>query len=371
MPQGITYVGLDAHKESIFGYVLLPSGAPGSAWTIPYTAKDVQKMVKRLVKEAPGEVRFCYEAGVCGFSLQRQIEKLGAKCAVIAPSLIPRKPGDRIKTDRRDARKLAEYLSQGMLTEVSPPTEAEEAARDLCRALWTAKGDRLRHKHRLDKMLVKLGYKVLGMKMDSRKYAEWLKALAFDDANRRAIFEAHVLAIQQADEQVKALAEKVEELAKSEAYREAVGHLRCFRGLDTVSAITLVTELHRFGRFESPRKLMAYLGLTPSEYSSGGSQKRGGITKTGNGHARRVLVEASWLCRHKPQATSALRKRRAGQPAWAIAIAQKAATRLHRRFHRLANRGMPRTKVAIAVAREFAGFVWAAMRPPETQATKA
>lgn len=371
MEKNTTHVGLDAHQDTIMVGFLEPGSEVAGTWQIKHTEKDVQKMVTKIVKEAPGPVEFCYEAGPCGYALQRNIQKLKARCIVVAPSLIPVKAGDRVKTDRRDAKKLALYLRKGLLTEVHPPTEKEEAVRDLCRCLEDAKEDRKRHLQRMDKMLLRLGYKVLGQRTTSAKYRARLKTLTFDDANHQKVFDVYLRDIEHSDEVIVELTAALEKASQEKPYAEPVARLRCLRGVDTLTAMTIVAELFRFERFTSPRQLMAYLGLTVSERTSADQVVRGGITKTGNSHVRRVLVEAAWHYLHKPRPSTAIRKRREGQPGWVVAIAEKAASRLHRRFHHLCNRNLRRSKAAVAVARELAGFVWATLQKHAPETAKA
>jgi transposase len=323
----------------------------------------LRRMVRKTVREGGGQVRFCYEAGVCGYALQRQIEAGGGavSCIVVAPSLIPRKPGERIKTDRRDARRLAELLRAGLLTEVCPPTPEDEAVRDLVRAREDAKQDLTRCRHRLGKFLLRRGLVFSGGKKTwTEAHRRWLRSLSFEHACDQAVFDDYLLAIEQLEQRLGTFDSRLAEIAGQEPYSKPVGWLRCFRGIDTVTAVSLVAELHDFRRFDSPRALMAYLGLVPSEFSSANSTHRGGITKTGNSHVRRLLVEASWHYRHRPS-IRALRKRREGQPAAVIAIADRAQQRLNRRYSRLSERRMATPKVVLAVARELAGFIWAAM----------
>lgn len=362
--QGITFVGLDAHKKSISVAMLLPGQAKPIEWQVANEPGAVKRMVRKIEREAPGEVRCCYEAGPCGYALQRQITDAGEmSCMVVAPSLIPRKPGERIKTDRRDARKLAELFRAGLLTEVQPPSEADEAARDLCRAREDAREDLHRCRHRLSKMLLRRGIVCAGKRNWSMAHRSWLKKQCFENSVDQVVFDDYLLAIEQAETRHQELVKRIELLSVEAPYAEPVAALRCFRGIDTITAMTIVTELHGFARFTSPRGLMAYLGLVPSEHSSSDSTRRGSITKTGNGHARRVLIEAAWNYRHRPQQHRALKKRRQGQPAAVIAIADRAMQRLHRRYHRMTAAGKPSPKAVVAVARELVGFIWAALYP--------
>jgi transposase len=359
-----TVVGLDAHKVAIHVAMLLPGAPQPVQWQIANEPAAVKHLARKLQRAAAGEVRCCYEAGPCGYTLQRQLEAAGVSCTVVAPSLIPVKPGERIKTDRRDARKLAELFRAGLLTAVTPPTQAEEAVRDLCRAREDAVEDRLRARHRLGKFLLRRGLVWRGGKQAwSQAYRAWVRGLGFEDATDQAVVATYLLAIEQVEERLRTLEAQLEAVAQAEPYRERVGWLRCFRGIDTVTAITLLAELHGFERFTTPRALMAYLGLVPSEHSSGEAQHRGSITKAGNGHVRRVLIEAAWHYRHPPAIGKTLRARRQGQPARVLAVADRAQQRLHRRFSRLSARGKMANKVVVAVARELVGFVWAVLTP--------
>jgi transposase len=298
---------------------------------------------------------------------------------VIAPGLIPVKPGDRIKTDHRDAVKLADYFRSGLLTEVHPPSEQEEAVRDLCRGREDSRADLLRCRHRLGKMLLRRG--ILweqGKKAWTEGHRRWLRTLVFGHEADKAVFEDYLLGIEQLEARLKSLDAKLDDLAQKEPYRQPVGWLRCLRGIDTLTAMTIVSELHDFRRFQSPRHLMGYLGLVPSEHSSGQQRHQGGITKAGNSHVRRILVEASWHYRHPIHIGQALLKRREGQPGKVIALADKALQRLHRRYWKLSMQGKPAGKVIIAVARELAGFIWAVLSPealpqqaPKTRRTQA
>jgi transposase len=362
MEKGITFVGLDAHKAAINVAMLLPGRTVPVMWECANEKTSVGRMVRKVLREAPGEVRFCYEAGPCGYALQRWIQGLGFVCAVIAPSLVPRKPGDRIKTDRRDARKLAELYRAGLLTEVHPPTPEDEAARDLCRAREDAHQDLVRSRHRLGKLLLRRGRQwVEGKKAWGQGHRLWLRSLRFEHPEDQVVVDNYLMTLEQIESRLAGLDQEIEVLSRKDRYAEAVAALRCFRGIDTLTAMSLVAELHDFMRFDSARGLMAYLGLVPSEHSSGGKQSRGEITRAGNGHVRRLMIEASWHYRHRPS-TLSLQKRRAGQPRMVIALADRAMQRLYRRFSRLTERGKTRPKVVVAVARELTGFVWAAMR---------
>jgi transposase len=265
-----TFVGLDAHRDAIHVAVVSEPGCAPLEWEIAHDARTAGRLARRLRDIATGPIRCCYEAGPCGYALQRQLHAVGLDCAVIAPSLIPIKPGARIKTDRRDARKLAELFRAGLLTEVQPPTPEAEAVRDLCRCREDAKADLLRSRHRLTKLLQRRGLVYRGGRQRwTQAHQRWLEATRFEHAADQAVFEDYLLAVAQLEERVRALDAKLEGVATADPYCEFVGWLRCFRGIDTVTAMTVLAELHDFRRFRSPRELMAYLGLVPSEHSSG------------------------------------------------------------------------------------------------------
>jgi transposase len=361
---GITWVGLDAHKKAINVAMRLPGRKEFVEWTVENEPRAVKRFARKLAREAKGsEVRCCYEAGPCGYALKRELEA-GASlvCEVVAPTLIPRKPGERVKTDRRDARKLCELLGAGLLTEVHAPSEEAEAVRDLSRCREDLKDDLHRAQHRLGKWLLRRNVRyTTGKKAWTRMHRDWLRSQRFDNAVDQAVFDDYLLAVAQIEERMKTVEAKLDDVAQQELLRDAVGWLRCFRGIDTVTAVGVCAELFDFRRFASPRKLSGYLGITPSEHSSSGKPNRGAITKTGNGHVRRLLVEAAHHYRHRPGTGLKLRKRREGQPGAVIAIADKAQHRLHRRYQRLLARGVHYNKAVVAVARELAGFLWAAM----------
>lgn len=372
MREASTFVGLDVHKKDI-AVALLPAGSKDPLeWRVAHEPTAVRRLARRLQREAGTQVHCLYEAGPCGYALQRQLVSLGLQCDVVAPSLIPIRPGERVKTDRRDARKLAELGRAGLLTVVRPPTEDEEAVRDLCRGRDDARLDLLRARHRLGKFLMRHG-RVFG----TGKQGAWSQAhrwrlgqQTFARMAERVMFEDYLLAMEQTEARRRSLELHLEEVAREPRYAEAVGWLRCFQGIDTITAITLLAELHDFRRFRSPSQLMAYLGLVPSEYSSGTHQHRGAITRTGNRHVRRLLVEAAWHYRHKPRVGIRLAQRRHGQPVKVIALADRAQLRLCRRYRRMERQGKHPSKIVVAVARELVGYLWAALTPG-TLATKA
>jgi transposase len=364
MSNNTTFVGLDVHKNSIQVVALIPNEAKPARWVEPHTTEAIRRLARRLQRLASGPVECCYEAGPTGYVLQRRLRKLEIGCTVVAPSLIPIRPGSRIKTDPRDALKLAELFRAGLLTEVHPPSESEEALRDLFRCRDDVRLDLARARHRMGKFLLRRHcvYRLTKHHWGTRHMA-WLRALGFDDRPSQAVFESYLLAIDQLSERLHQLDRELAEMATQEPYAQPVGWLRCFRGIDTLTAIGILAELHDFRRFRSPRHLMGYLGLVPSERSSGEHEQRGPITKSGNRHVRRLLVEAAWHHRYKPRVTGPLLKRRQGQPARILALADRAQERLYRRYLRMTANGKPGPKVIVAMARELVGYLWAALHP--------
>lgn len=364
MKQVTTFVGIDAHKKDLFVAMLSGQAAAPVTWQLANEPTAVRRLVRKLEREASGPVHVFYEAGPCGYALQRQMTTARVRCDVIAPALMPRKPGERVKTNRRDARKLAELGRAGLLTVVQPPTPADEAVRDLARARDDAREDLQRCRHRLGKLLLRRGLHYAGRNW-TQAHRRWVDSLVWTHAAERAVVDDYQLAINHTEARLLELDARLAELAEQVPYREPVGWLRCFRGIDTLTAMLILAELHDFRRFGSARALMAFLGLVPGEDSSGEKHRRGRITKMGNGLVRRVLVEASWHYQHRPGVGRALKARRTGQPARVIAIADKAQQRLCRRFRRMMTEHKPAPKVAVAVARELAGFIWAALQTPE------
>lgn len=372
MREPTTFVGMDVHKQDIAVAMLVGNTQGVVEWRVANEPTAVRRLAKKVQREGGGRVHCVYEAGPCGYALQRQLEQQGVACDVVAPSMIPIRPGEKIKTDRRDARKLAELARAQLLTVVRPPTEDEEAVRDLCRGRDDARLDLMRARHRLSKFLLRRG-RVFGsgsQRAWSQAHRWWLGAQAFERTAERVMFEDYLLAVEQVEARKRSLELHLEELAREARYAEAVGWLRCFRGIDTITAITVLAELHDFRRFRSPSALMAYLGLVPSEYSSGPKQQRGGITRTGNRHVRRLLIEAAWHHRHKPRVGEALARRRHGQPAAMIALADRAQLRLSRRYRHMERRGKHPTKIVVAVARELVGYLWAALTLSTPTTTK-
>jgi transposase len=358
MENNITVVGLDVHKDTVVGGVLPPSADNvKEVFTIENTPKALGKMVQKF--EGRGPITFVYEAGPCGYDLYRQLTQKGLKCVMIAPGKIPIKAGDRVKTDRRDAEKLARLWRAGELTEVKIPTIQEEACRDLVRVREDALEDRLRGRHRLSKFLLRQGRIFREANHWGLVHEAWIKTQKFEPLELQETFEANVRGKQETEERLKSLTSRVEELANQEPYLKLVKHLKCLKGVDTLSAITLATEGRDLTRFGTARDFMGYAGLGISESSSGGKIHRRGITKTGNAHLRRILVESAWSYRYGKLAGRVLQKRRKDCPGVILKIARRAQDRLSLKYSKMLQRNKPAQKVAVAVARELAGFVWA------------
>jgi transposase len=361
MKKLIRFVGLDVHAETIAVAVAEPDGTVRSLGTIPNRPEAVRKLIKRL--GGVESLRICYEAGPCGYVLYWLLTKLGVHCEVIAPTLIPRKAGDRVKTDRRDAEKLARCYRSGDLTPVWVPDAAHEALRDLVRAREAAKKDQLRAQHRLGKLLLRHGLRPpSGVKAWSQKHHLWLQSLRFEHIALEATFLDYRAEVDHSRDRICRLEQSIDaaiEAAPPET-RAIIDALQALRGIRKLTATTIVVEVGRLSRFAHPRQLMGYSGLVPSEHSSGGpgQARRGAITKTGNAHLRRVLVEAAWTYQHRPTLYPALRKRQEGLSEEVREIAWKAQHRLYSRYTRLAARGKSKPQVITAVARELLGFIW-------------
>lgn len=354
------WVGVDVHKETMSVSVLPERGGEARPTvTIPNRPAEVRRLFARLAKD--GQVRACYEAGGCGYELYRQLAGMGIACDVIAPALIPVRAGDRVKTDRRDAEKLARLYRAGELTSIRIPTEAQEALRDLVRCREDLREDVGRERQRLLKFLLRHGRIFSeGATHWTVRHWLWLRRQRFEEPTLQVVFDKYVARLDDTLERLESVDQEIARMAELEPYRKTVAGLRCLRGIDTLTAVGLVAELFDFQRFGHADELMAFVGLVPSEHSSGPKQRRGSITKTGNSHVRRLLVEAAWHYRRPPRLRSPVMRRRwEGQPESVVAHAKKAQERLHRRFARLTARGKLSAVAVTAVARELAGFVWA------------
>lgn len=349
------WLGLDVHAASITIARYDGAAPQGTVTTIPNTPAAVRRFIHRM--PAGATVRACYEAGPCGYVLQRQLAGLGIACEVVAPALIPRRPGERIKTDRRDADKLARYYRAGELTLITVPTVAQEAVRDLLRAREDTRGDRTAARQRLVKFLLRHGHRHPGRQW-TKQFRAWVRAQRFEGPTQ-VVFEHYCAQVTTLDERLAHLERGILTLAATPELAPVVTRLSCLRGFAPLSAMVVIAELYDLRRFATPRALMAYLGLVPSEHSSGPRQRRGSITKTGNSLARRILIEAAWAYRHPARHTDRARRLLAAQPLAVRQITERALHRLTGRYRRLLGRGKPPTVVVTAIARELCGFLWA------------
>jgi transposase len=358
------FVGLDQHADSI-AVAVAEAGREGevrSLGVIPNRPESIVKLIKKLGPSS--SLRVCYEAGPCGYVLYWQLTQLGVHCDVVAPTLVPVKAGDRVKTDRRDALKLARCYRAGELTPVWVPDQAHEALRDLVRAREAAQKDQLRARHRLGKFLLRHGRRPpTAMPGWTATYLTWVHTVRFAEAAGQATLGDYLAEVEHAGARVKRLDGYLDEaITAAPAETQAiVAGLQALRGVAKLTAVSVVAELGRPSRFARPRQLMGYSGLVASEHSTGGPGKarRGGITKTGNAHLRRVIVEAAHAYRHRPAVQGKLRARQAGLSPAVTEIAWKAQHRLHQRYRHLSAKSKPLGQVVTAVARELLGFVWA------------
>ena len=329
--------------------------------TISHDLHALEKLMRKLQKEGPEgrELRVCYEAGPCGFAIARRLLQLGIDCQVIAPSLIPKKSGDRQKNDRRDALKLARLYRAGELTAVHIPEPTDEALRDLCRARTDAMNDLRRTRQQLKAQLLRLGYKYSGKTSWNDAHERYLRELVMPHAAHKVVIEEYLQTISTAGERVQRLAGQIETLAKEWRLWPAVQAVMCLRGFQVLSATLFLSELGDLERFAHPTHLMAYLGLLPSEHSSGDTVRKGAITKCGNAHVRWILVEAAQHYLHPPKVSQELSRRQQGQARRIKEISWSAQNRLYRRQRALKARGKSAQKAMTAVARELAGFLWA------------
>jgi transposase len=352
------YVGLDVHKESIA--VAVGDAAGGAARFVGTISHDVPQLLKVLGRLGhQGDLEVVYEAGPTGYGLQRVLVAAGYSCQVIAPSLIPRRPGDRVKTDRRDCVRLAELARAGELKPIWVPSPEDESIRDLARAREDAVNARTQVRHQLKGYLLRHGLRYPAKTAWSKGFYRWLGTLTFDGRPAQIAFAEYQQAVQAADERVARLTEALVSSIEGWRFAPVVAALQALRGIDAVSAIGLVAEIGDIGRFAHPRQLMGYLGLVPTESSSGERIRKGSITKTGNAHARRLLTEAAWSYRFKPRIGYRAQVRQEGLDEPLRQLAWKAQLRLTARFARLQARGLQVNKVCVAVARELAGFIWA------------
>src|SRR6201996_2631527 len=359
MEQSIIYIGLDVHKGTI-AVALAEAGLREEVrghGKISNTPTALKALTEKLAGKKR-DLRFCYEAGPCGYGIQRQLSAMGHECAVVAPSLIPRKPGDRIKTDRRDAINLAKLHRAGELTPVWVPDQAHEAIRDLVRARQAAVRTVRQGRQQLSGFLLRHGHHY-NRPAWTLLHRRWLSGLQFEHAAHYIVLEDCIATIEAATARRDRLEAHIEAALANWSLAPVVRALQALRGMGLVAAATVIAELGDISRFDNPRQLMAYLGLVPSEHSSGATRRQGGLTKAGNGAARRMLIEAAWSYRFPARISrdQLLRQEALAKPirdtAW------KAQERLCRRYRKLTQAGKPATVVTAAIARELSGFVWA------------
>ena len=366
----VHYIGLDVHKETIAVSIAPQNSTELRRYgIIGGTLDAVDKLVKKLAQEKV-ELRLVYEAGPCGFVLCRHLRNKAIHCEVIAPSLIPKKASDRVKTDRRDADQLARLYRAGELTTVHVPDQEDEAIRDLVRARTSAMTDQRQARNRLKGFLLRLGFRYTGKSSWNDAHKRYLSGLVMPQPPQQIAFQEYIHAINDATARLERLAQAVEAALPGWKWEPVVRALMSLRGVQILTAMTLVAEVGDLSRFADPRSLMHFFGLTPSEHSSSDKRVQGGITRCGNAHCRRVLTEAAWHYRLTPKVSEAIQKRQEGQSKEVQIIAWKAQQRLHKRFKQLSARKKS-VVAATAVARELAAFVWAiacqvkpAQRPP-------
>jgi transposase len=345
-------VGLDVHARSI-RLAAVRGDELLAERMLPYD----EERLERVLGEWPG-ARCCYEAGPTGFGLYRYLVEREIECEVVAPGLVWVRPGERVKTDPRDARKLARLLAGGLLEPIFVPSREQEAARDLVRAREDVRVDRMRDRHRLSKFCLRHGRVLPGSGWTISRRA-WLDGQVFEQVSEQVTFDSYVHTLDLVDRRIEQLERVIRETAEQAPWGELVSRLRCLRGIDTMSAFALAAEIGDFARFEKAEGFMSYVGLVPSEHSSGERRRQGSITKAGNAHVRRLLVEAAWHARRRPRVGPRLERRQRGQDALVIERAWRCQQRLHERWQRMSGRGKSPQKIVVACARELAGFIWA------------
>ncbi len=369
------YIGLDVHKEQTV-IAILESGrdeeprAYGSITTAQHALERAMRRIAKAQNRRLSDLHVCYEASGCGFWIARRLLQMGVRCEVIAPSLIPTRSGDRIKTDKRDAAKLAKNLRSNDLVAVHIPDSVDEAIRDLCRARTDAVDDLRRARTRLLALLRRLGYHYDGKTHWTQSHQNYLRGLKLPDAAHNRVLEDCITTIDFHVARVARLEDEMLQLLANWQRGPLVEALMAFKGFQLVAAMVTVSEIGTFSRFEHPKKLMAFLGLVPSENSSGKSRKQGGISKCGNPHARWLFVEQATHYRVPPKVSPQLSERQRNTPRWIKELSWKAQTRLSHRFSMLRKRGMHHNKIKAAIARELTGFVWELGTRFESQATQ-
>jgi transposase len=362
------YVGLDVHKMRI-SVAIAEEGRSGEVrdhGVVENRADILIKLAERLGRRGE-RLHFCYEAGPCGYGLYRLLSGLGHDCTVVAPSLIPKKPGDRVKTNRRDATTLARLHRAGELTPVWVPDAAHEAMRDLVRARGTAARVLIKARQHLTGFLLRHGKIYAGPRAWTVAHRRWLTTVRFVHPAQQLVLQDYIHAVEDAEKRIARLVEQIELLLESWSMAPVVKAIQAMRGVAFINAVTLVAEIGDFARFDNPRQLMAYVGLVPSEHSTGDSVRRGGITKAGNGQARRALIEGAWTYRMQARVSRKLHDRLENLPQGIRDTAWKAQVRLCARYRRLVARGKTKVVVTTAIAREMIGFIWAIARQVQLQ----
>jgi transposase len=366
------FVGMDVHAETIAVAVAEGRNTVRSIGAIPNRPEAVRKLIGKLGD--PGSLRVCYEAGPTGYVLYWQLTRLGVHCDVVAPSLVPKMPGDRIKTDRRDAEKLARAYRSGDLSSVWVPDAHHESLRDVVRAREAAKEDELRAKHRLTKYLLRYGQRPAeNCRAWTAAWWHWVRHLQLAHAEQNTTLLDHIMEVDHQAQRITRLEAAIEVAVQAapQHLKSIVDALQALRGVAKITAITLATEFGTFRRFEHASEVMSYTGLVPSEHSSGAKRRLGAISKAGNSHLRRVLVESAWHYRHRPHLCQRQRRLQKTLPPKVAAIAWRAQERLHRRYWHLSSKSKPTGKVVTALARELVGFIWAIGTEVEQRATTA
>lgn len=364
----IYWCGMDVHRDTVM-VAVFEDDAREPLWVkrVENDLRKLRRLFARLGKD--GEVRACYEASGAGYVLQRAMSEWGHGCEVVAPSLVPKRPGDRRKHDRKDAMELGRLYRADQLVTIHVPTKAQERVRDLVRCRRTLQKEVLRCRHYVLKFLSRRGLVYRESTNWTHRHHDWLRRVLKGDelATEDVVVLGEYLALlEYTSSRRDEMDRRIEELALSPAYQLAVGRMRCFKGINTTAAMVLATEICDWRRFASPGHVMSYLGLVPSEHSSGNRERRGPITKAGNSHCRHVLIQAAWCYRHRPNLGRVLKQRQQGQPPEVVAHSWKAQHRLHKLYCRLAYRKCSQVAV-VAVARELAGFLWAVMQEADIE----
>ena len=355
----ITWVGIDDSANKI--NVAIFSGQemnPREEFVLANNDAGLGRLAKKL-KALKDDARCVYEAGINGYYLQRFLAKRGISCDIAAPSLTPRRAGKRVKTDRLDAKTLAKLYRAGELTSIAIPEKEQESLRDLIRAREDALENQQRARHRLLRFLMRRGKRYGIGKNWSQGHLRWIKNIRFEDDRDQMVLDEYRLSLDEESERLKKFQDMIEELAAHEPYQKRVSYLMALKGIKALTAMTIIAEAFDLRRFTDAPAFMAAIGVVPSEYSSGEKEQRGSITKTGNSHIRRVIVESAWQYQHRASVGKTIKKRREGLPAEVLEIARQCDKRLHRKFQHLINRGKDRRTSAVAVSRELAGFIWA------------